>query len=54
MPLSKDMTHSEIVEELMQTYTTTGKIGDYTPKSKKEALKIANTIAFKIKGKSND
>ena len=30
------MIHScEIVEELMQTYTTTGKIGDYTPKSKK-------------------
>ena len=38
MPLSKDMIHSEIVEELMQTYTTTVKIGDYTPKSKKEAL----------------
>ena len=54
MPLSKDMTYSEIVEELMQTYTTTGKIGDYTPKSKEEALEIANTIAFKIKGKSND
>lgn len=54
MPLSKNMTHSEIAEELMQTYTTTGKIGDYTPKSKKEALGIANTIAFKIKGKSND
>ena len=54
MPLSKDITHSKIVEELMQTYTTIGKIGDYTPKSKKEALEIANTIAFKIKGKSND
>lgn len=54
MPLSKDMIHSEIVEELMQTYTTTSKIGDYTPKSKKEALEIANAIAFKIKGKSND
>lgn len=49
-----NMTDAEIVEELMQTYTTTGKIGDYTPKSKKEALEIANTIAFKIKGKSND
>ena len=52
MPLSKDMTHSEIVEELMQIYTTTGKIGDYTLKSKKEALEIANAIAFKIKGKA--
>lgn len=52
MPLSKDMTHSEIVAELMQTYTTTGKIGDYTPKSKKEALEIANAIAFKIKGEA--
>lgn len=38
MPLSKDMAHSEIVEELMQTYTTTGKIGDYTPKSKKRSV----------------
>lgn len=52
MPLSKDMTHSEIVEELMQTYTETGKIGDYTPKSKKEALEIANAIAFRIKGEA--
>lgn len=52
MPLSKDMAHSEIVEELMQTYTTTGKIGDYTPKSKKEALEIANAIAFRIKGEA--
>ena len=52
MPLNKDMTHSEIVEELMQTYTTTGKIGDYAPKSKKEALEIANAIAFKIKGET--
>lgn len=52
MPLNKDMTHSEIVEELMQTYTTTGKIGDYAPKSKKEALEIANAIAFKIKGEA--
>lgn len=39
MPLSKDMTHSEIVAELMQTYTTTGKIGDYTPKAKKKHWK---------------
>lgn len=46
------MIHSEIVEELMQTYTTTGKIGDYTSKNKKEALGIANTIAFKIKGEA--
>ncbi len=36
MPLSKDMTHSEIVEELMQTYTTTGKIGDYATKKVKK------------------
>lgn len=39
MPLSKDMTHSEIVEELMQTYTTTGKIGDYTSKKKKRSVR---------------
>lgn len=52
MPLSKDMTHSEIIEELIQIYTTTGKIGDYTPKSKKEALEIANAIAFRIKGEA--
>ena len=39
MPLSKDMTHSEIVEELMQTYTTTCKIGDYKPKSNKRRIR---------------
>ena len=49
MPLSKDMSHSEIVKELMQTYKDAGKIGDYTPKNKKDALEIANAIAFKIK-----
>lgn len=54
MPLSKNMTHSEIVAELMQTYTETGKIGDYKPKNKKEALQIANAIAFRIKGEAND
>ena len=50
MPLSKDMTHSEIVAELMQTYNETGKIGNYTPKDKDDALNMANAIAFKIKG----
>ena len=33
------MIHSrELAEELLQTYTTTGNVRDYTPKSKKEAL----------------
>lgn len=49
MPLSKNMTHSEIVAELMQAYEETGKIGDYTPKDKEDALSVANAIAFKIK-----
>lgn len=49
MPLSKDMTHSEIVAELIRTFEETGKIGDYKPKNKKEAENIANAIAFNIK-----
>ena len=49
MPISSNMTHSEIVEELMRTYNETGKIGDYKPKSKKEAREMANAIAFRIK-----
>ena len=54
MPLSKDMTHSEIVEELMHTYHTTGEIGGYKPSTEAEALQIANAIAFRIKGEAND
>lgn len=49
MPLSKDMTHSEIVAEIMSTYKETGKIGNYKPESEQEALNMANAIAFKIK-----
>lgn len=49
MPVDKNMTHSEIVEELIQSYKRTGKIGDYTPTSYKDALRVANSIAFKIK-----
>lgn len=49
MPISSNMTHSEIVEELMHTYNETGKIGNYKPKTKKEALEVANSIAFRIK-----
>lgn len=49
MPIDKNMTHSEIVEELMQSYKRTGKIGNYTPKDEKDALRVANSIAFKIK-----
>lgn len=50
MPIDKNMAHSEIVAELMSTYENTGKIGEYSPKNKKEALQVANAIAFKIKG----
>lgn len=52
MPLSKDMTHSEIVEELMHTYHTAGEIGGYKPSTEAEALQIANAIAFRIKGEA--
>jgi len=49
MPIDKNMTHSEIVAEIMASYKKTGKIGDYTPKNEKEALQMANAIAYKVK-----
>lgn len=50
MPIDKSGTHEEIVQELMHAYEKNGKIGSHTPKNKEEALRIANAIAYKVKG----
>lgn len=49
MPIDSSKSHSEIVAELMQTYEETGKIGNIIPEDKEDALRIANSIAFKAK-----
>lgn len=50
MPIDKSGTHEEIVQELMNAYEKNGKIGNHTPKNKEEALRIANAIAYQVKG----
>ena len=49
MPIDNTRSHSEIVQELMDVYAETGKIGNITPEDKEDALRIANAIAFKAK-----
>lgn len=50
MPIDKSGSHEDIVRELMNAYEKNGKIGNHTPKNKEEALRIANAIAYKVKG----
>lgn len=50
MPIDKSGTHEEIVQELMRAYEKNGKIGNHTPKNKEEAMRIANAIAYRVKG----
>ena len=52
MPLDKSMSHSDMVKELMDKYDRTGTIGNNAPKSRKEALAIANAIAYQTKQES--
>lgn len=52
MPLDKRMSHSDMVTELMDKYDRTGTIGNNAPKSRKEALSIANAIAYQTKAES--
>ena len=52
MPIDKSASHEEIVQELMRAYEKNGKIGNHTPKDKEEAQRIANAIAYKVKGES--
>ena len=52
MPLDKRMSHSDMVKELMDKYDRTGTIGNNAPKSRKEALSIANAIAYQTKEES--
>ena len=48
MPLDKDMSHSDMVAELISTYKKTGKIGATVPRDMKHALEIANAVAYNI------
>ena len=50
MPIDKSGSHEDIVRELMNAYEENGKIGNHTPKDKEEALRIANAIAYRVKG----
>ena len=54
MPIDKSGTHEEIVRELLHAYENTGKIGSHSPKDKEEAQRIANAIAYKVKGEKNE
>lgn len=49
MPLSKDMTISEMISELMSAYKETGLIGGIKPRDKEHALEIATAIAHRVK-----
>lgn len=49
MPIDNTRSHSEIVQELMDAYAETGKIGNITPEDRDDALRISNKIAFKAK-----
>lgn len=48
MPLDKNMSHQDMVQELMLSYKKTGKIGATKPRDKKHALEIANAVAYNI------
>lgn len=50
MPIDKSGSHEDIVRELMNAYKKNGKIGSHTPKNEEEALRIANAIAYRVKG----
>ena len=45
MPLDKNMSHEEMVAELINGYEKTGKIGATKPRDMKHALEIANAVA---------
>lgn len=51
MPIDKSMTHEQIVQELMRAYKKNGKIGNQVINSEDVALRVANAIAYKAKGK---
>ena len=49
MPIDNTRSHSEIVQELMDAYEKTGRIGKITPEDRDDALRISNKIAFEAK-----
>lgn len=49
MPIDKSRSIEEIIQEIMDSWEKTGKIGEYTPSSKKEALEMATAIAYNAK-----
>ena len=51
-PGKSQKVRSENIAEMMRSWEKTGKIGNTSPKSAKEALKIANAAAYtKSRGK---
>lgn len=50
MPINKNMSHEEIVKELIDSYKKNGKIGKGKPADMQTALSIANAIAYSTKG----
>lgn len=48
MPLDKNMSHEDMVAELISGYKKTGKIGATKPRDMKHALEIANAVAYNI------
>lgn len=49
MPLSKDMSISDMMSEMSQSYKEKGTIGNSRPKSKKKAMKQMLAIAYSKK-----
>lgn len=49
MPIDARKSHGNIVRELIRKYKRHGKIGNIRPGSMREALKIANAIAYSVK-----
>lgn len=48
MPIRKDMTHGEIVAEIIRNWKRDGMIGRIKPRNLEHALDIANAIAYQI------
>ena len=49
MPLDKRMSHAAMMREMLKSYKATGKLGNTRPKTMKQAARIANAIAYRMK-----
>lgn len=50
MPIDGRKSHGSIVKELITEFKSEGKIGNTTPDDMEHAMKIANAIAYDVKG----